>query len=75
LIVNAYLKWRDVGILISRLLNDLPKVRAAFDFRFSQFWVTFGTAVFAFMFSLISDWKLTLIVSPFIPLVCYGSLY
>ncbi len=61
--------YRVSGVMSSRLLNDIAKLRPAFDLRHSAFYITIGNGVFALMFSFISDWRLTLYLLPLLILV------
>ena len=45
-------------------------LRAVYDSRMSSCCIALGNIVFGFMFCFISDWKLTLLLLPFVPVVC-----
>ncbi|KAK7600963.1 hypothetical protein V9T40_008404 [Parthenolecanium corni] len=70
--------WFDLdtsapGVLVNRLARNIPLIKAAAGFRIGQVLSAVSTIIAAFSIAFLSDWKLSLILAIFVPIIVYTS--
>lgn len=71
-VLRQEIGWHDTqnsASLSGKLLNDIPKLRAAFDFRLSIVIIQIGSFLWGLVIAFSNGWKLALIAFSLFPFV------